>query len=291
MLNRINPLLAKIFIIAMLTLLLLVPLSRVESLIAERAALRDGAVARVANGVGHAQRIGAIMLVVPVTRSWVNDGKQCSETKMHRVLANTVEVSGDVGGELRKSGIYRVPVYRASLHITGTISEDPLMKLLAPEPGVSKLIGAAALFLAISDPSGIRALDGIRIDGGMAAVAAATYGGLQGVWAELGAPAFGAPRRIAFAADLIMSGTERLQFLPFAQTTHVHLSSPWPNPSFSGAFSPDTAPRVGPHGFAADWRVLEINRDYPQSWADDAVSEPQLAKSAFGVDFYQPVDT
>jgi inner membrane protein involved in colicin E2 resistance len=70
-LNRINPLAVKILLIALLTLVLLVPLSRVESLIAERAALRDGAVERVANGVGHTQRIGALMMVVPVTRTWV----------------------------------------------------------------------------------------------------------------------------------------------------------------------------------------------------------------------------
>ena len=36
--------------------------------------------------------------------------------------------------------------------------------------------------------------------------------------------------------------------------------------------------------------MLEINRDYPQSWTDEAVNEIQVAKSAFGVDFYQPVD-
>jgi inner membrane protein len=68
-LNRINPLAAKILLIALLTLVLLVPLARVESLIAERAALRDSAVERVANGVGHAQSIGAVMMVVPVTRT------------------------------------------------------------------------------------------------------------------------------------------------------------------------------------------------------------------------------
>ncbi len=72
---EINPLLLKILVIALLTLLLLVPLGRVESLIAQRAALRDGAVARVANGVGHAQSVGAMVLVVPVTRSWVG-GRQ-----------------------------------------------------------------------------------------------------------------------------------------------------------------------------------------------------------------------
>jgi inner membrane protein len=70
----------------------------------------------------------------------------------------------------------------------------------------------------------------------------------------------------------------------------VKLESSWPSPSFSGAFSPDAAPQVGPHGFSADWHVLQINRSYPQSWAGGAVSEADLAKSAFGVDFYLPVD-
>ncbi len=288
--NRINPLLAKIIVIALLTLVLLVPLSKVESLIAERAALRDAAVTRVAKGVGYAQSVGAIMLVLPLTRTWVTDGRECSETKNYRLLASTAEVSGEVHGELRKSGIYRVPVYKASLHIAGITSEESLMKLLAPEAGVTKRIGATALFLGISDPTGIRALDGIRIDGDVVPVSAATQAGLQGVAAPLAAATLGAPRRIAFAADLIVSGTERLQFLPFAQATHVHLSSSWPNPSFSGAFSPNAVPQVGPHGFAADWQVLEINRDYPQLWADDAIGAKQLAKSAFGVDFYQPVD-
>jgi hypothetical protein len=43
-LNRINPLLAKILMIALLTLALLVPLARMQSLIAERTALRSSAV-------------------------------------------------------------------------------------------------------------------------------------------------------------------------------------------------------------------------------------------------------
>jgi inner membrane protein len=93
-LNRINPLAVKILLIVLLTLVLLVPLARVESLIAERAALRDSAVERVANGVGHAQRIGALMMVVPVTRNWVVDGKEYSETKSHRLLATSVDVTG-----------------------------------------------------------------------------------------------------------------------------------------------------------------------------------------------------
>ena len=289
--NRINPLLAKILLIVALSLVLLIPLGRMESLIAERSALRDSAVERVAHGVGHAQSIGAVMMILPVTRTWVDGGKEFSETKCLRVLANSVDVTGSVSTELRKSGIYTVPTFKAALHVSGTITSEPLLGLLAPEPGVDKELGRPTLFLAVSDPSGIRAMDGIRVDGRLLPVSAAAEGGLHGVGAELPAIAAGAPQRLSFAADLSISGTERLQFLPFAQSTHVSLVSAWPNPSFSGAFSPDAAPRVGPRGFAAEWRVLQINRDYPQFWTDGGVSAEQVAKSAFGVDFYQPVDT
>ncbi len=54
-LNSVNPLLAKLLLVVLLTLMILLPLSRVEGLIAERATLRDSAVARVASGVGRAQ--------------------------------------------------------------------------------------------------------------------------------------------------------------------------------------------------------------------------------------------
>jgi len=166
-----------------------------------------------------------------------------------------------------------------------------LLSLLAPESGVSKKLGKPTLFMSVSDPTGIRVLDGIRIDDALLPVSAASEGGLHGISAELSSGAAGASQRWAFALDLSISGTERLQFLPFARSTHVSLRSPWPDPSFSGAFSPDVAPRVGAQGFTADWRVLQINRDYPQFWPDDSVSAEQVAKSAFGVDFYQPVDT
>lgn len=289
-LNSVNPLLAKLLLVVLLTLMLLLPLSRVEGLIAERAKLRDSAVARVANGVGHAQSIGAVMMVVPVTRTWVDNGKEYSETKSHRVLAGSVDVTGTVDSASRRSGIYTVPTFKATLHIVGSISDELLMQARAPEPGVSKKIGNMSLFMAVSDPTGIRALTGIRVDGILVPVNAATEAGLQGVSAQLISVASDVPRRREFAVDLVVSGTERLQFLPFAEVTHVKLESSWPSPSFSGAFSPDAPPQVGPHGFSADWQVLQINRSYPQSWADGAVSEADLAKSAFGVDFYLPVD-
>ena len=61
------------------------------------------------------------------------------------------------------------------------------MSVLAPEPGVNKKVGNSRLFLAVSDPRGIRGLDGIRIGDTLVPVFAAANNGLQGVFAELGA--------------------------------------------------------------------------------------------------------
>jgi len=288
--SRFNPLFVKILLIALITLVLLVPLGRVESLIAERATLSQSAGARVAHGVGGPQTIGAVMLVMPITRTWSDDGKEYSETKNYRVLADSLDIAGKVAAELRRSGIYTVPTFQADLHITGSISDEVLALLAAPEPGVTKKLGDPMLFMAVSDPGGIRLLDGIRIGGRMEPISAAMVSGLEGVSAPMPAPAAGSPRRTEFAVELAISGTGRLQFLPFAKSTHVSLLSRWPNPSFSGPFSPAHAPRVAADGFSADWQVLQVNREYPQSWADDAVSGVRIGQSAFGVDFYQPVD-
>jgi len=164
------------------------------------------------------------------------------------------------------------------------------MGVLAPERGVTKEdrrrdavsggVGSDRNPRPGWDPHRRRAGAGFR----------ATGAGLQGVSVPVTLIASSAPRRTAFAVDLVISGTQRLQFLPFAESTHVHLISPWPSPSFSGAFSPGAAPQVGPNGFTADWRVLQINRDYPAVWADGGVSDAQIEKFRVRRGFYQPVD-
>jgi inner membrane protein len=116
-------------------------------------------------------------------------------------------------------------------------------------------------------------------------------GELKGVGVNLAQLDGDLPGEIEFAFDLQISGTERLQFLPLAESTQVDLRSSWPSPSFSGAFGPLGSPRISSEGFTAQWRVLQLNRGYPQQWVDDKVSQTQIAESAFGVDFYEPVDT
>jgi inner membrane protein involved in colicin E2 resistance len=125
----------KLLLVVLLTIMLLLPLHQVEGLIAERAAARASAVERVAHGVGHAQSIGSVMMIVPVTRSWVDNGRKYSETKTHRLLSGSVDVTGSVDSTLRRSGIYTVPTFKATVHIAGWISDELLVEACAPSAG------------------------------------------------------------------------------------------------------------------------------------------------------------
>jgi inner membrane protein len=287
--SRFPPVAGKIALIVVTSLALLAVLSRVESLISERSALREQAVQHVAASAGRAQQIGVGLVTLPLTRTWDHGGRSVTETTEFHLLSQTVDVVGHVSTDTRHSGIYTVPTYLAGLQIKGTLSTAPLRKALTTEAGVVKSAGPVTLFIALSDPAGVRRLDAIRVGGKTLPVAPMLVDGLKGVGVELGTLDELA-ESLDFSFDLSVSGTEQLQFLPFAAATHVALDSSWANPSFNGAFGTDTAATVTPQGFAADWRVLQLNRDYPQQWQDGAVGAPQIEASGFGVAFYQPVD-
>ena len=60
------------------------------------------------------------------------------------------------------------------------------------------------------------------------------------------------PTGFQFAFDLKLSGTEKLAFLPVGDHTEVLLTSPWPSPSFVGAYLPERRD-IDAKGFSAEW--------------------------------------
>jgi inner membrane protein len=98
---------------------------------------------------------------------------------------------------------------------------------------------------------------------------------------------------IPFAVELTLAGSEALRFVPTGKATEVRLSSPWPDPGFSGAFLP-TARETGAQGFTARWQVSYLARNFPHTWLDANVDRgmmrDQRQASAFGVAFVQAVD-
>ena len=90
----------------------------------------------------------------------------------------------------------------------------------------------------------------------------------------------------SFSLDLDFNGSSSLNFTPIGKSTNVSLNSVWQNPSFKGAFLPDSR-KVNESGFTASWDVLHLNRPYPQSFRGTTTG---ISQSAFGVDLIVPVD-
>ena len=89
-----------------------------------------------------------------------------------------------------------------------------------------------------------------------------------------------------FAIRLDVNGSGRLAFAPIGRVTTVDVRSPWTNPSFDGAFLPSSRD-VAAGGFSARWKVLDLNRNFPQIITSD---ELDLDQYAFGVSLLVPVD-
>lgn len=286
---------SKLIIMAVLFIMLLVPVTMIYTLVDERTDRRDEAAAVISNEWGGAQTVGGPVLSVPFryvvdrpngTRDVVDD--------LAAFLPAALQVEADVAPEIRKRGLFGVPVYRVTLTFSGHF----------PQPDISQVYSGhsevawqdARVSLTMSDPRGIAGPVQLMWNGARQQV---VPGGadqqLPGGGISAPAPGVGpdGTPEIPFVASFELNGTRSLQFLPLGNDTTVSVRSPWPHPGFQGAPLPYRH-AIDANGFTADWRVPFFGRGFPQSWRSGGVSRDRFAeafqKSAFGVTLVQPVD-
>ncbi len=257
----------KILAVAALVLVLLIPVSMIQGLVAERQMRRDEALAGIAEGWGRRQALTGPYIAVPyqvtrvdITRDTV-DGREREkrvervEHHVKRIFAESVDwtVDAEVGEKAR--GIYKARLYGAKARASGRfvlpprfgIAEDERTRIFAPR-----------LVLGVADPRGIRAAGALTLNGashdfrpgsGDAQFAAA------GLWVPLGdiAPTTQA-RPLEFSFAIEIAGAEALAFQPLGGETAVSMRSDWPHPSFQGQFLP-LRHEIGAGGFSASWKV------------------------------------
>ena len=64
------------------------------------------------------------------------------------------------------------------------------------------------------------------------------------------------------------------------------MRSDWPSPSYKGNYLPDKR-TISEDGFSANWNILHLNRNYPQSWMGKKYN---VYNSSFGTELLLPVD-
>ena len=287
----------KMLAIGVLIVVLLIPLGMLKSLVSERQA-RSGEVAgEVAATWGRSQVLAGPVLTVPYIERVKDDkGKIVSEIPRYaRFLPETLAVEGDVATERRSRGIFEAAVYHTTLRWKGTFTRPDFD--LWPVPPEDIQWRNAYLAVGVPDMRGITS--GVQLQWGNRTLQLAPGGGEEGLWASgLRTPvpdlAESKPgETYAFGFEVGLNGSRSLSFLPFGKETRVTLRSPWPSPSFTGAFLP-VKRTVSGAGFEAIWNVSWFGRSYPQQWrsgeAEKVAATEAVDASVFGVELLVPVD-
>lgn len=277
---------ARLVIIGFLVLVLLIPSFMVQSLIHERQARRDGAVAEVNQKWGESQTITGPILSVPYKYYQKDASNRLVPTIGYaHFLPEKLQVNGELLPEVRKRGIYEIILYKSVLNVSGAFKPVSIKDLkVAPEDFVWS---DAFISLGISDMKGLNDLITFEVNGQKIQV----HPGIEtddilssGVSIPL--DTVSSNEEMDFSFDLNLNGSESLLFAPMGKETTVHLNSTWPDPSFVGNFLP-AHHETSQQGFEADWKILHLNRNFPQKWTG---SNNQITAATFGVKLLVPVD-
>jgi inner membrane protein len=276
----------RLLIIVFLTIFLLICSLLIMSLIKEREARSEEASLEICSKWANQQIVAGPILTVPYQYSIINDeGKLLTYVKYAHFLPDRLSISCELFPQIRYRGIYQVVLYRAEINLKGNYSSPDFTDLDIESASI--IWKDAFLSIGISDMKGIN--DNIELqwnkDTLIASPGAYLYDAItSGINVKI--PLHQGESQYEFSARIDLNGSKNIMFLPVGKTTDVRVLSTWENPSFTGNYLPDKR-RINSDGFEADWKIIHLNRNYPQKWIDD---QYHISDSAFGVELLLPVD-
>ncbi len=274
-----NPMCWKVIAIGVLTLLLLKPVSMIESLINERETRQKQVVTEISSKWGREQTVMGPVISIPYK---LPNG---SLLDMH-FLPEKLHIAATVHPQERYRGIFKAVLYEAELVLTGSFPYPQTEELKVPRNDIEW--EGASIALGVSDVRGISDKvtatvndTGILMNPGLQTTDLMASGVSGSIDLDRRTKEF------AFKFVLKVNGSEHINFVPLGKSTTVSMSSKWGNPSFDGAYLPTHD--IGRESFDATWSILDLNRNYPQYWKGNTYRK-QAQSSAFGVGLFSPVD-
>jgi inner membrane protein len=276
----------KIVSVGILILLLLIPAAMIQNLISERQSRRDSVVKEIGQKWGDSQMVTGPFITIPFKTFFKDDdGKTQFNLNYLHILPEILDITGEIKPEVRYRSLFEAVLYNIKLKFRGNFKLPPMNQLNIDSKNI--LWDKAYLSLGITDMRGIQ--DKIVISFNKS-----TYDANPGLkttdLAEAGVSTLIRPLLPSeannFSFDLNLNGSEQVSFIPVGESNAIKIHSIWPSPSFNGAFLPNTR-EVKKDGFSASWKILHLNRNYPQFWEG---AQYKIVQSAFGVKLIMTAD-
>ncbi len=298
-----NKIVFKSFWIGFLLLLLLIPTAFIRDLVSERQLRQQTAVTEINSRWAGAQTVTGPVIGIPYVETVAEGGVTRDLKRWTWFLPSMLDVQARIIPETRYRGIYKVIVYTTEMHVRANFDSLHLAEVNVPAGRL--LWNEAAVFFDLSDLQGLKEevvlhlsarpnpnpnptsntnTADLELAPGKFSTDQFKNALSAGLPAWLAASTEGP---LEFSTTVRLKGSGNLSFVPIGKVTRVEASSSWPDPSFTGGYLPDLR-SVKDNGFVADWRVLALNRKFPQQWKADTMN---LTDAAFGVNLIVPVDS
>lgn len=300
----------RFLVVGLLVLLMFIPMFFVADVVDSRRSYSESAIGTVSREWGGPQTLIGPRLVIPVRETidqvrvqqvvdpetgrprLAVDGTALTENVTTRVTVERAPVSVypdrfeaniDTTSEIRKRGIFTVPVYRAEVALSFDFPTDRVID--ATDDGEVLQWSDARIELGLDNNAALRGKAALETDGReLALEPLLSSDSSAGISAMVGDPR----THSNYSLTLGLNGAQSFQIAPVGRTTDVTVTSDWPHPSFRGAFLPDQS-EISETGFSASWSIPHLARAVPQVTRENLAGLVRQ-RTAFGVDYFQPND-
>ena len=292
---------AKPFIILLLVLLFLIPINMIQSLVRDREYYRDEAIRSVLLPKGGEPVLEGVLMAIPYTHTVLhhyvdsdNQERVRQETTTRYLFSvpQTMDYFTRVEPEYLTRGIFDVPVFACETKFSGIFSPAAYQHLKISERDIRW--DEALLLFGISNKKNLTSLPVITVDGAVleqsftepvvSPFRNALYYNLPADFARNG---------FSYQVDARIQGGESISIVPLATDNNFSMESTWRTPGFSGGWLP-TERELGEEGFSAFWSIPGLSTTYPKVWVvtedNQGIAMGKDGTEAVQVGFVTPVD-
>lgn len=297
---------ARLAMVGILTVVLLIPLSYINSLIRERSYRQNDVVQEINQQWGKDVLVYGPILKLPY-KTYAKTTKFNEKTNTYSTETETIikhiyifpellQAKAEVDTKPLYRGNFESAVYTSSMDFSGHFTKPNLKSKDIEDKDI--LWNKASFIVKTTNLKGIRGELKINVNKNAYLFETNFNSHSQGkhnYLDELESAYINAeslPKsdglKMDFDFNIIHNGSSFLKIIPIGKTTTLSMESNWADPSFIGEFLPNDKTKViTEEGFSSDWKVTHLNRAFSQQYLNEI---PNLNQFAFGTRFLIMVD-
>ncbi|WP_452231505.1 cell envelope integrity protein CreD [Lacinutrix sp. MEBiC02595] len=295
---------ARMLMIGFLTLILLIPLSFIESLIKERSFRQQDVVSEINQKWGNEVLVYGPILKLPYktyseTKTYNEKTKTYfKETQTHTnyayIFPEKLDTKASVNSKTLNRGNFESAVFTTNMDFSGYYIPTDL-----ESKGIKKediLWDKASVIIKTSNLKGIKSEMLLKLNDNTYSFQTNFNDANNNNHNHLDVLESGFIKAADiteasnsnFSITMAFNGSKQIELIPIGKTTTMSMTSNWADPSFIGNYLPnDETKEITKDGFKADWKILHINRAFSQQHLNKI---PNLNSFAFGTKFMVMVD-